>query len=185
MVEPFTLAAVGAVALTEGVKFLYGQAGELLKRYRERKAGKDNTPPAIPAGAQDLLEHRLDEAKVDFDAVGRLADQLPDLLEALSGYVQGYRPVDPNDERLLAAADGVRRALEAMYRQSIRFKGEPSRPGTSVESDVDVERVRGYVAGVRARIVEGGARVRVTARADEVAEGGKLVGGEFDEIRGG
>jgi hypothetical protein len=27
MVEPFTLAAVGAVALTEGVKFLYGQAG--------------------------------------------------------------------------------------------------------------------------------------------------------------
>ena len=36
--DPFTLAAVGAVAITEGIKFLYGQAGEVLKRWRERKA---------------------------------------------------------------------------------------------------------------------------------------------------
>jgi hypothetical protein len=39
MPEPVTLtaASIGAVALTEGIKFLYGQAGELLKRWRERK----------------------------------------------------------------------------------------------------------------------------------------------------
>ena len=42
MADPFTLGAVGAVVLTEGIKFLYGQAGEALKRWRERKAAGKN-----------------------------------------------------------------------------------------------------------------------------------------------
>lgn len=37
MVDPLTISAIGAVAITEGIKFLYGQAGEILKRWRERK----------------------------------------------------------------------------------------------------------------------------------------------------
>jgi hypothetical protein len=39
MPEPvtITLAVVGTAALKEGVKFLYGQAGELLKRWREKR----------------------------------------------------------------------------------------------------------------------------------------------------
>ena len=43
MADPLTLAAVGAVALTEGIKFLYGQAGETLKRWRESKGTKAAT----------------------------------------------------------------------------------------------------------------------------------------------
>jgi len=44
MIDPLTISAIGAVAITEGIKFLYGQAGELLKRWRERKdAAKDAT----------------------------------------------------------------------------------------------------------------------------------------------
>ncbi len=42
MVDPLSITAIGAVAITEGIKFLYGQAGEILKRWRERKdADKD------------------------------------------------------------------------------------------------------------------------------------------------
>ena len=37
MVDPLTLSAIGVVAITDGIKFLYGQAGEILKRWRERK----------------------------------------------------------------------------------------------------------------------------------------------------
>ena len=36
MSEPLTLTGVGVVVLTEGIKFLYAQAGESLKRWRER-----------------------------------------------------------------------------------------------------------------------------------------------------
>jgi len=36
MINLLTLTAVGVVALTEGIKFLYGQDGEALERPRER-----------------------------------------------------------------------------------------------------------------------------------------------------
>ena len=41
MADPITLTLVGTVVLTEGIKFLYGQAGELIKRWRERKDAAD------------------------------------------------------------------------------------------------------------------------------------------------
>ncbi len=34
MIEPISLGAIGAFALSEGVNFLYAQAGELLKHNR-------------------------------------------------------------------------------------------------------------------------------------------------------
>jgi len=39
MSDPDTLSAavIGSAALTEGIKFLYRQAGEILKRWRERR----------------------------------------------------------------------------------------------------------------------------------------------------
>src|SRR5437879_6867359 len=40
MAEPLTLALVGSVILSEGVKFLYAQAGDALKRWRPRKEAR-------------------------------------------------------------------------------------------------------------------------------------------------
>ena len=37
MSDPFTLSSLGAVAITEGIKFLYAQAGQVLKRWREKR----------------------------------------------------------------------------------------------------------------------------------------------------
>ena len=37
MVEPLTLTTVSTVILTEGIKFLYGQATEALKAWRGRQ----------------------------------------------------------------------------------------------------------------------------------------------------
>lgn len=37
MPEPLTLAAVGGAVLAEGIRFLYGQATEAVKRWRERR----------------------------------------------------------------------------------------------------------------------------------------------------
>ena len=46
MVDPLSLSAIGAVALTEGIKFLYEQAGEVLKRWRDRKDAGAKAAPA-------------------------------------------------------------------------------------------------------------------------------------------
>jgi hypothetical protein len=40
-----TLGVLGGVALSEGIKFLYGQATELLKRRRKRKDAKKAAEP--------------------------------------------------------------------------------------------------------------------------------------------
>jgi len=58
MSDPTTLsaAAIGAAALTEGIKFLYGQAGEILKRWRERKdkAAQESTAQADQTEAAEV-----------------------------------------------------------------------------------------------------------------------------------
>ena len=75
MPEPvtITLAVVGTVALKEGVKFLYGQAGELLKLWRERHDAVKTTPlqasePAVIELPADIFEGQLDAPQIHYDS---------------------------------------------------------------------------------------------------------------------
>jgi hypothetical protein len=183
MVEPFSAAALGALAATEGIKFLYGQAAEVLKRRRDRKAGKTEASLApIPVPDQNVLEGKLEPPKVDFDAAERLHEDIETLADALGKYAGGLRDPDPNDQDLAVAADGLRRALEVVYGQRITFKGEQRDPsGPVVIGRADVEQVAGDVAGVRARLVKSG-RVEGTLTAKTVS--GTGAGVDIDTIGG-
>jgi hypothetical protein len=183
MVDPFSLGALGAVAATEGIKFLYGQATEVIKRWRDRKAGKQVEAEApIPVAGAEVLAGELDSPKVDFDAAERLHEDIKQLASVLGNYANGLEDPDPDDRDLAAAVDGLRRALEAVYGQGITFKGEQREPsGPVVAGRVDVETVAGDVAGVRARLVRSG-RITGEARAGTVEEGGKLSGVDIDTL---
>ena len=186
MVEPFSMAALGAVAATEGIKFLYGQAAEVLKRWRDRKAGKEaEAQEPIPVEAKeaaDILEGTLNAPKVDFETLGRLHHDIKQLASVLSIYAGGLEEPDPSDRELAAAADGLRRALEAVYGQRITFKGENRQPsGPVVIGRAEADKVVGDVAGVRARLVRSG-RIEGTASAKEVGESGKLTGTDVDTV---
>ena len=178
MTDPFTLAGVGAVVLAEGIKFLYQQAGDALKRWRRRKdahpAGSAESVDArLPA---DAFKGRLENPKVHFDAVQRLEPALVDLRHAVADYAEGIYDVDPGDQRLLQAVDGLRQVMEAVYGQRITFLGEP-RPasGPVAVGEVKVDNVLGYVAGLRARdIISGSATGRV--EVGTVHPGGTAVG---------
>jgi hypothetical protein len=188
MADPLTLAAVGAVALTEGIKFLYEQAGEALKRWQARKAAKAaSAGPAAtePVSVQlpsDAFEGQLQEPRLHLEAVARLERELRDLRAAVAEYAQGIDEVDPNDKPLLETVDGLRRAMEAVYGQRIAFIGEPGpSSGTVVVGEAKVEEVLGYVAGLRAkRIISGSVTGRV--KADKVGPGGQAVGVEAETI---
>jgi hypothetical protein len=185
MADPLTLAAVGALALTEGVKFLYGQAGEVLKRWRERKAAGERPGGSAPVQVvlpADAFDGQLNEPRLHFEAVERLERDLWDLWEAVAGYAQGLREVDSGDRRLLELVDGLRQALEAVYGQRLTFKGE-ARPasGPVVVGEAKVGEVSGYVAGLRARRVLGG-EVVGRAEAGDVGPGGQVIGAEVDTI---
>lgn len=181
--EPFSVAALGALAVTEGIKFLYGQAAEVLKRWRARKAGREEDAQApIPVLDEDLLEGKLTPPKVDFDALERLHEDVKSLARVLSNYASELDEPDPSDEELATTADSLRRALEVVYGQRITFKGEQREPsGPVVIGRADVDKVVGDVAGVRAGLVKSG-RVEGTLKAKEVT--GKGAGVEVDTIGG-
>jgi len=184
MPDPLTIAAVGAVVLTEGIKFLYGQAGEALKRWRERKAaGQAATAEPVQVELPPtVFEGQLENPRLDLEAVARLEGDLKALRAAVADYAQEIDDVDPHDRSLLESVDGLRQAMEAVYGQRITFAGEPRPPsGPVAVGEAKVDEVLGYVAGLRAkRIVGGSATGRLEAkRVDKDAE---AIGLDVDTI---
>src|SRR5215813_6724051 len=84
MPDPITLAALGTLAVTEGVKFLYGQAGELIKYWREKKkaaAAPAATPEPKPPEVKlpEVFEGQLVAPKVHDDVLDRVQQNLSDI----------------------------------------------------------------------------------------------------------
>src|SRR5690242_7738475 len=93
MVDPLSIAVLGGIAATEGIKFLYGQAAEILKRRRERRdAERAGTPPPagpIPVGDPGVLEGELHPFEIDDAVVDRLEGQIKALRTDLADYADG------------------------------------------------------------------------------------------------
>jgi hypothetical protein len=188
MAELLTLAAVGTVVLTEGIKFLYGQAGEVLKRWRERqgKATEAATPApqteAVHVTLPEIFEGQPSPPVMHFDAVQEAEQPLHVLRQDLNDYVEGIEPIDPSNEDLLKRVDALRQLLEAVYQQRLTFKGE-QRPasGPLVTGKIDVKQVTGYAAAVRAHEITGGT-VAGEGRTDHVESGGVFIGVDVGRI---
>lgn len=152
MVDPLSLAALGGVALTEGIKFLYGQATELLKRHRDRaeKPTHAAESPMVPSGEIAALDGALTPKPVDEAVVEYNQARLLELRRALGDYADGLAAPDPADRRLLEQVAALRGLLELAYGQHVTFRGE-DRPATGSALPADApEVVGGYVATVTA-----------------------------------
>jgi hypothetical protein len=140
----------------------------------------------MPVPADAPLEGRLEPAAIDRAAMERLEPQIAQMRAALAPYTDDLTPtpVDPGNADLIAVVDGLRRSLEAVLGQRIRFKGEPGEPsGPMVTGEVDVDEVFAYVAGVTAQSIQGG-QVRGSVRVKTVAPGGRVVGVDAGTIGG-
>src|SRR3954451_2902267 len=181
MADPFSLGALGMLAAAEGIKFLYGQAAEVLGRWRERKAGKAGADGAVEGQGADVLEGRLEAPTIDFDVVERLHEDMTELAGVLSSYANGIKEPTASDSDMVDAADALRRALEAVYGQRITFKGEAREAsGPIVVGRIDVDTIAGDVAGVRARLIRSG-RVEGHVTAKEIT-GGEVRGVDVDTV---
>jgi hypothetical protein len=138
MIEPISLTAVGVFALTEGIKFLYTEAGELLKHRRESKESErqEGSEPKLRPPA-DIIEGTLEPTRPDDERLERLADELQKRRKSLTDYADDVEAVDPSDVALLKDVDELRRLIEVIYGQRITFKGEQREPsGPLVENEV-------------------------------------------------
>ena len=187
MPDPITLAALGTIAVTEGVKFIYNQAGELIKYWREKKkaaatAAATPKPPEVKL-PEAVFEGQLSSPKVHDDILDRVQGELSELRKELSEYADGVQEVGPDNKQAPVQIDALRRLLEAVYQQRITFKGEKNREpsGPTVEGKIDVGEVEGYAAAVRAKSVLTGT-VKGEASADRVKAGATLLGVEVGEV---
>ena len=190
MADPLSLAAVGSVVLAEGVKFLFNQAGEVLKRWRERQASAAGTTPdetsePVTVETPPIFEGTLQPLAYHFDRVAPIAATMQQLWLDLATYAQGIDAVDAANADLVAKADALRRELEAVFGQRITFKGEPREPsGTPVVvGTAEVEQLAGDVAGLRARLIRSG-EARGEFKATRAEAGSRGTGLEVDTVGG-
>jgi hypothetical protein len=190
MPEPVTLtaAAIGAVALTEGIKFLYGQAGELLKRWRERKEqtgpefGSASSWPVTVEIPQVFSGNRFDTV-VHLQAVEEVSNQLMGLRRDLSEYATETIAVNPDDAALVGRVDALRTVLEAIYNKRLTFKGE-DRPASGYPAAVGIveaKTIAGGAIGISAGVLLDG-NVTGTVRSDRIEPGGRAIGAKIDTI---
>lgn len=187
MTDPITLTLVGTVVLTEGIKFLYGQAGELIKRWRDRKdaaaAGASKQVETPLKADPNIFNGTVAPLVADAERLQSLEPQLRKLRSVLADYADGIEPVDVNDNNLIAIADALRQQLETIYGQRITFRGEQREPsGTPlVIGTAEVKRVAGLAAGVIAGAITAG-EVRGSIKAEQVDNGGVAAGVKVHKI---
>jgi hypothetical protein len=177
MADPITLAAVGGAFLTEGVKFFYKQAGELLKHWREQRDA--NTPQGeIDITLPKALGGGTAKVRINAAALAKLQEPLTEVRKELSEVVEGIASPEESLERI----DEIRRIIEAVYGRRLSFEGEGrSSDAPDVTGEATADAVLGYVAGLRAKRVLRG-RASGTATADTVGSTGQLIGLEVDDV---
>ena len=191
MFDPITIA--GTTALTEGIKFLYGQVTDLLRRHREnseRTAGPADRPTgssaasavseaqagqfvALPEVSAGVLDGSLAETPVASAELAEAAPQLAQVRSALADYADGVARVTLDNEALSEAAARARGLLETLYRQHVTFTGETGRPatGSSLTSNEISRGQQAIVASGRAAIAA------ETISGQAASSGGINVGG--------
>lgn len=183
MPEPITLAFVGGAALTEGIKFLYGQASEALKRWREHKEAAKTLAavpatsdvPAIFAGDMKPLQFHLDK-------VGELEPQILSALPALSNYASGLMPVTTDNTPLLEQTDALRRLMEIVFQYRLTLQGEKrDASGPHAYGEADIENVRGHVAALKIGTLNSGT-AEGHLKVKNVEAGSQAFGTEIDSM---
>lgn len=188
----FPLAGVAVSALTQGIAFLYAQAGELLRRRRDR-ADAANRPGETAATGQERITIQVPPSlggqvlvvSSNPAAVDAHASELLQLRSVLSNYVDGVQPLDPADPQLAQAVDELRGALEDIFGQHLTFAGE-DRPATGqpvVRSWLKADTIRGSAKGVVVGQMTGGS---ATSEIDvrDVEAGADIEGVHIEKLGG-
>lgn len=189
MPDPITLGVLGGLAATEGIKFLYDQAGALLQAWRERRNAAREAerepsvaePLDVPISAGDVLDSAMSSARADAGVVAQNENLMDDLQALIGRYASGDREVPDTDDVLAGRLAELRGLLEAAYGQRLTFKGEQRDPtGTRVSVEQVVEEVGGRLVGIGE--LSGNTQVEVRQRIKTVASGGEATG--IDSVRG-
>jgi hypothetical protein len=170
-VDPLSTLSVAAV--TEGVKFLYGQAGEFLSAWRRRRQDKDAPPPrALDAPDGVTVPRPRPLADPPGEQTAKLLEKLQQLVEPIQS-----GKIDPTTPAAQATIEQLRDVIEAVLQTPVRLAGEPPRPLKVSDIDVVTQQVAGRVTGLRADLAKlpGGSEIYgVRLETGDVNAGGEV-----------
>ena len=186
MSDPTTisLVSVGSVAISEGIKFFYVQAAELLKRYRDRKKGGDvHSVDSVAVDVEPPVEFDAKRftAVVPMAAIETNRAALEGLLKELSGFAMGYADLDMSDERVLRHVVTLRETLESLYAHPLRFVNETRPEAPTVSVAVVAGDVDGQFTGLEAGDV-GSGTVQMQAKLGSIGENGSATAVKLGNI---
>jgi len=187
MVDPLSVTALTGVALTDGIKFLYDQAGAILTRRAERRRAEKlgTAPPAepIPVKPPEVVAGQLAPISIDAAAADVLADELKELRRRLDDYAQGYETPREDDRDVLRTIVALRDAIEDIIGQRITFKGEArERSGTPVVTGrISAAEIRGRATAVEVGDMVSG-RVDAQVHTDVIEAGGEVTGARITNL---
>ena len=187
MADPFTLSALGMVAATEGVKFLYAQATEVVKKIREKRdADKKLAEGAAPAGTAlivasatavpALFEKKGEIPDIHLDEAEKVETELNAARKALADYHDDTETLKENDTEVFAQIDSLRRLLERVYQRELTFIGETrTSTGLNIVSNIVVKDVEGELTGVEAT-KQMDANINASMKIETIKKDGKVTG---------
>jgi hypothetical protein len=181
MADPLTLAVLGGLVATEGVKFLFSQASDVLKAWRERRAKKaagEETADQleVPVKSSDALDAAPTGQEVDLAVIEQQNQAVLELIGRLAPYANDLADIDVEDVALGEAAGQLRAILEAAYGQRFTFRGEDrERTGARVSvRQVLGDVTGGSAVGANATVADG--HLEVDQQVESVGEGGSVTG---------
>ncbi|HEY0790851.1 MAG TPA: hypothetical protein VGD78_07275 [Chthoniobacterales bacterium] len=178
-------------AITEGIKFLYNQAGELIKWRHEKKQAADKRAnatqvpqvmllPPPPVFAPPSQAGAIDEA-----ALVRLEAPIRDLRKDLSEISDGTVAFDPKDVATLQQVDALRQALEMVLGQRLTFSGEqrPDATGPVVRTEMEIAKVaaRAKATNLRIQSMTAG-RVEAKTKVGELGPGAEVTSADIGHL---
>lgn len=146
--------AAGLALLTPTVSFLYSQAGELIRRWREasdKTAGRPVTPDQLPkltVPSELFADAPPSALPARPEAVEEVLGELSRLRGRLHAYADGTEDVDPRSASTMAALHELKAALERVYDHDLRMRTQAVTPPANVHHDA-----RQY-GGIRAQHIQ-------------------------------
>jgi hypothetical protein len=144
------LSTLATAALTQGVQFLFEQAGEILSAWRARRHDKTAPPPRIVDTPEGITVTR---PRPLADAPNEETEKVLEQLRTLAEPIQSGK-IDPKSPAAIAIIEQLRDVVEASLQAPVRLPGEPPRPLKISDIQVVAGRVKGRVAGLRADLAK-------------------------------
>jgi hypothetical protein len=172
------LSTLTIAAITEGVKFLYKQAGEFLSAWHGRSQD-GGAPPPQALNAPDGVS--VAGSRPLADAPSQQTVEVLTELQQLVAPIQAGK-IDPTTPAARAVIEQLRDVIEAVLRTPVRLAGEPPRPLRISDISVVTQQVAGRVTGLRADLAKlpGGSEIYgVHVQTGDVEAGGEVTGVEL------